>query len=490
MKTAGFKKGKILIVSLCSAILIGVIQLSPCAASDQTGKDRSFLKNYSKIRQPWQKLQFTPYDTATYFGLSNAEKVDLLDFLKAVWAEQVTESNGLTLNEYASLRSFLSKAFRDTLRSHGWSEEEKNALTDFKRRYLDTKRVHEDTPVGRELRETWAQRVKDASLANETQATNRNISELEPKLESTLPPDSLIDLEALGIDPTVFGIEKGQRKPIPLRIYVGWVRGHIVSVGNDGKVYTSPWMFRGLSEAERADLIAFLETVFVDTDPTRALTDQDQAWLIDFLGDAFSNPRRDYGWTEVETEKLEMFKKMFNDPNHFSEKPSMWEGVLKRRTERVERLRRIKEGAEEKLRWALAEDKAKGLDIFSPIAPGQTINYTNPAFYHGVLDLGDPAFYIGLSNSEKLEITELMKTLGTDTTHTPEANNLKRQLSDFLTVAFADSTRNYGWTPEERTRLDDFKERAAKLNLLRFNTPEKREKILQQTWQSGSERRP
>lgn len=471
MNLEGFKKRGISVIISSMPVLFALFLLGPVVISAQQGERPPFLWNLSKIRQPGQPLQFSVHDTATYFGLSDAEKVDLLNFSRAVWTERVTETNGITLNEYRSLRAFLSNAFQDTLRNYSWTDKEKKTLSHFKQLYNDTKRMNEDTPEGRELRESWAQRVEGARLAEEAIATNPGLWDNTPILQS----DSLINFKALGIESSVFG-----EKPVRLRDYSAWVRANLTSIDEDGK-YKHPWVFRGLSEAEKADLVSFLETVFADTDPSRALTDREQVWLSNFLGKAFSDPRRNYGWTEDEKKKLEVFKKMYSDPNHFLKEPAMWDEVLKRRADRAERLRLIKEGREEKLRWTTAQDRAKGLDIPPALAPGQTVNYTNPAFYHGALDLGDTSFYIGLSTAEKLEITELMRTLGTDTTRTPEANNLKRKLSDFLTVAFADSARNYGWTPEERARLERFKEVAANLNLLQFNTPEKRKRILQQT---------
>ncbi len=178
MRSARVLKRGSFIYFVSLSVFIGTCWLSFCQASEPKGKYDYFLSNYSKIRQPEQKLHFIVYDTATYFGLSDAEKVDLLELLAPVWTKLVTESHGLTNQEGMALKSFLNTAFRDTLRNYGWTEEEKKVLSELKRLYFDTLRVREDNPVGRELRAAWAGHVKNVRLGEEAKRAMEKEAEL------------------------------------------------------------------------------------------------------------------------------------------------------------------------------------------------------------------------------------------------------------------------------------------------------------------------
>ncbi|MCI0329785.1 MAG: hypothetical protein L0196_02370 [candidate division Zixibacteria bacterium] len=89
-------------------------------------------------------------------------------------------------------------------------------------------------------------------------------------------------------------------------------------------------------------------------------------------------------------------------------------------------------------------------------------------------NLGDPKFYRGLTQAEVDRLFRFTEILFGDTTSSPEALELKRSLERFLIESFADTARTFGWTKEEKLKLNQFRQKAQELGLLTLDTMEKR----------------
>lgn len=320
MKLANFKipKGALYVSLLLSAYLF-----YPCLAGEKQDEQNHFLRHLSTIRQPGQRLGFSVNDTATYFGLSDGEKADLLDFLSAVWTNRVMATHGLTAQEYITLKGFLIGAFQDTLRNYGWTENEKTALANFKKLYYDETRVKEDTPAGRELRAAWVQHQQNLKLAEENRKAMEEAASLkDPNAEQRREKQRHADEEmAVRRDPVKYAarvkaVEEEQRRILEAEARASNVK---LSYRADGSAYIDlsggrgdidlgdPKYYHGLSEKEVADLFAFTRPLYKDTN-RNVEAERLRGKVSDFLIWAFIDTTRNYGWTNQEKQRLAEFR--------------------------------------------------------------------------------------------------------------------------------------------------------------------------------------
>jgi|GEM_PF-4032594 len=272
---------------------------------------------------------------------------------------------------------------------------------------------------------------------------------------------------------------------------------------------SDPAFYRGLSEEEANRAISFLKALTLSA--MRVKSDPKATALLDkvdgFLRVGFRDTTRKQGWTEeeklwlclyqLEAESLGVFE--FESKTEGKQLAKLWkEYKFDYKRENID--------------WLVMPLKGKSTYVGDPEYPGMNevevvqmkelkrrmdslgispatgvhrglsdaemdslgISAGSKYVIKGIGNYGDPEVYRGLSDAEKFELIEFLKTISADTVRNPEGEKFKRRVMRFLDFSFADTSRNFSWTATEKQTMADFRREAEKLKLLEFNTEDKR----------------